>query len=308
MVALPPWMDGVPFSLAQGREAGLSDAVMRRRGFERPHWGVRVAGAGGRSGDDFVDRCWSLRVALPPDALLSHATAARLWGMPLPPGIPDELHVLTEGTVAVRRRGVVGWRRSSPQGSAAIVHGLPVTTPADTWVSLATMTAGRGRSVGREWLVATADFLVSGRRTRFGREAALATMDDLAAALRTHGSRRGAALLRWALPRVRTPVDSPPETLLRLGLVRERLPEPAVQPAVLTAAGVRHPDLGYIERRVLLEYLGDVHRSDRRTWLQDLQRVRLFEDQGFRVVLVGAADLSSDGLRLLSAHVRRLLA
>lgn len=113
--------------------------------------------------------------------------------------------------------------------------------------------------------------------------------------------------MRWALDRVRRRVDSPQETLLRLGLTAARLPEPVVQPPVMTAAGIRHPDLGYLDKRLLIEYLGDVHRTDRETWRRDLIRVQLFEDAGYRVILAGAADVRPSGIGPFTARVRRAL-
>src|SRR5690606_3217304 len=149
------------------------------------------------------------RVVLPSDALFSHATAARLWRMPLPARLDDALHVLTPNRTPVRRPGVIAWTREGEPAGTDVVRGLPVTTVADTWVSLATMTGTKGGLLTREWLVAIGDFLVSGRRTRFGREPALASLDDLADAVERHGSRRGAVALNWALTRIRSPVDSP---------------------------------------------------------------------------------------------------
>ncbi|MEU1971777.1 hypothetical protein ABZ477_08970 [Microbacterium sp. NPDC019599] len=307
MMSIPPWMHGVAFTIEQGRQAGLSYAHMRRAAFDRPFHGVRVIGTAGRTDGGLVDRCADLRIALPAAAVFTHATAARLWGLPLPGHLSDELHVMVPRGTPVRRPGVIGWTRADDLVNATLVHGLPVMSPADTWVSIATMTAERGGRITREWLVAIADFIVSGRRTRWGREPALATVGELIEAVGRHGSRRGTASLAWALARVRSPVDSPPETLVRLGLVAARLPEPQVQPTIPTAAGDRHPDLAYVAERVLIEYLGEVHRLDPRTWRADLTRVQLFEDAGYRVILAGADQLSASGLAELGACVRRAL-
>ncbi len=307
MREIPVWAHGVGFTVAQGRAFGLTDARLRSRRLERPFHGVRVWGTAGRVDGGLIDRCSDLAVAYANrSALFTHATAARLWGMPLPRSTREELHVLVPGRTAVRRPGVVGWVRH-PFPEPDLVHGLPVTSPADTWAMLAAMSADRGGTVTRGWLVAIGDFLVSGRRVKGGREPALATRDDLAAAVERHGARRGAEALAWALGRVRSPVDSPPETFLRLGLCRARLSEPEVQPPVMTAAGLRHPDLGYLRERVLLEYLGDVHRTDRSTWRRDLTRVQLFEDAGYRVILAGADDVSPTGIGPLAERVRRAL-
>lgn len=304
---MPKWMDGVAFTVAQGRDAGLSDGRMRASAFTRPFHGVRVIGSSGRIDGGLIDRCHDLRTVLPDGAVFSHATAARLWAMPLPLGISECLHVMVPRAAPVRRAGVIGWTRSEPLAETRDRYGVTVPTPADTWVMLATMTDRRGDAVTRDWLVAIGDFLVSGARTRYGRGRPLATLDELAAAVRSHRSGRGAAALAWALPRVRVPVDSPPESLLRLGRVAAGLPEPVVQPTIATAAGPRHPDLGYVEARVLIEYLGDVHRVDRATWRQDLVRVQLFQDAGFHVILAGADDLAPAGLDPFALRVCRAL-
>ena len=292
------------FSVAQGRSAGLTPGRLRGPAFERPFHGVRW----GRSAQSrsLADQCRALRTVLAPTAVFSHATAARLWRMPLPLSVGDALHVTIPQATAVRRPGVVGWTRDDRLDSSEI-DGIPVTAAADTWTMLATMTGARGGRLSREQLVAIGDFLVSGERHRWGRTVPLATIEELAAAVARHGARRGATSLAWALPRVRRPVDSPQESILRLGLLAAGLPEPAVQPPVATAEGIRHPDLGYLAERVLLEYLGDVHRTDPRTWRQDLVRVQLFEDAGYRVILVGADDVRPDGMRGLAERVRRAL-
>ena len=308
MDALPPWMDGVGFTLAEGRAQGLTDARMRRPDALRPFHGIRVIGSSGRIDGGLIDRCSDLIPVLRRDAVFSHATAARLYGMPLPGHLEESLHVLTPGAAPVRRPGVVGWTRDDALVYRDVVHGIPVTSAADTWAMLAAMSPNRGGRLSGEWLVAIGDFLVSGRRRKGGREPALATLDELTVALARHGSRRGATRLAWALGRIRCPVDSPQETFTRLGLVAFGLPEPVVQPAIMTAEGVRHPDLAYLAERLLLEYLGDVHRTDRDTWRGDLTRVQLFQDAGYRVMLIGADDITPDGLPALAGRVRRALA
>lgn len=103
------------------------------------------------------------------------------------------------------------------------------------------------------------------------------------------------------------PVDSVRETFLRLALTDAGLPEPTVQLRVPTAEGDRHADLGYPAAGLLLEYLGDAHRTSRRRWLDDLTRVQLFQDAGWDVMMIGAADLDPDPAALIE-RVRRKLA
>ncbi|MFT4051972.1 MAG: hypothetical protein QM677_06960 [Microbacterium sp.] len=295
------------FRVADGLAVGLTPGRMRGRAFARPFHGMRVAAPSPDAGGELLTRCRQLTTVLGPAVVFSHATAARLWRMPLPARVSEQLHTLSIGTTAVRRPGVIGWARDAPGPPVFTGNGIRLTGPVDTWVALATMTAARGGALTREELVAVGDFVISGERLAYGRASPLATWAELAAAVSAHGSRRGARALAWALERVRSPVDSPAETRLRLGLIAAGLPEPRVQPAVETRAGTRHPDLGYLEQRVLLEYLGDVHRTDRDAWRKDLTRVQLFEDAGYRVIMVGADDISLAGLPALAARVRRAL-
>lgn len=220
--------------------------------------------------------------------------------MPLPMQSTD-IHVTAVGARGrIRRPGVVGWERAESGFATFTLQGLPVLSPADVWCQLSTL-------LSREWLVAVGDFLLSGERDDSGRRPPLCTMEDLVEALARHGRRRGAAALRWALVRLRWPVDSPRESMLRLALIASGLPEPEVQMAVQTAEGVRHGDLGYREARLVIEYQGDEHRTSRERWLRDLTRIQLIEDAGYRVILVGADDLR-DGARALTARIRRILA
>ena len=191
--------------------------------------------------------------------------------------------------------------------NVAVADGLPLISPADLWAQLSIRGAVWDHTMlDARWLTAIGDFLVSGARTSRGRSDPLCTMSDLRTAAMRHRGKRGAKNLGLALPQIRRPVDSVKETFLRLGLVECGLPEPAVQVEVMTTAGLRHADLGYPHARVLLEYQGDVHRTSRRRWLEDLTRVQLLEDAGYRVMLVGDADIAPD-CRALAARVRRAL-
>lgn len=303
---LPPSLHGVPFRVAEGLEEGLSRRRMTAPDLERRMHGLRYPA---NTPHNLIEACTALLIVKRRPYVFSHTTAAALWGMPLPWRLADDpvLHVTAiEGRATITRAGVLAWDSTASHETRFWSH-LPLLAPADTWASLAMMTDARGGFISREWTVAIGDFLVSGMRGRGVRAPALCTMAELRAAVERHGSRRGAAKLAWAIDRIRQPVDSPQETMLRLGLVAARLPEPAVQPAIMTAAGVRHPDLGYVDERLLLEYLGDQHRTDPRRWRDDLTRVQLFEDAGYRTMLVGADDVTPKNIGALAARVRRAL-
>lgn len=298
---LPASLRTGAFTTGDARLAGVTRGRLRSRDLAHPHRGVYVAAD---DAPDFVSRCRSLLPVLGPAHVFTGATAATLWGVPMPDAEPAIIDVLTIGAGApIRRRGVRGARTSDILVGRTRLGDLPVTTPAETWCALA---VGPSR-LDEAWLVAVADGLLSGRRGEHGRTRALATRAELADAVARRGGGRGSRVLRDALDLARSPVDSPRETFLRLALVAAGLPEPQVQVRVDTTDGPRHADLGWPERRLLLEYQGDEHRLSRRRWLADLTRIQLLEDAGYRVILVGAADLD-DGAAALASRIRRALA
>lgn len=308
---LPPRLAGSAFTTATAREQGVHRGRLRGSDLVSPHHGIHVDAASAAE-DDILSRCERLLPALGPDHWYSHRTAARVWGIPLDPvySTVEGLHVLTVGGRSpVRHAGVIG-RITADDALPREMFGLvPVVSPGAVWAQL----AQRGAVVGGEmiafdWLVAAADYLLTGKRGPDGeRGAAMCTMEDLRAEVERRGAGRGIATLRAALQAARYPVDSPYETFARLGLVAEGLPEPQVQVSVETRDGLRHADLGYPEKRLLLEYQGDEHRTSRRRWLQDLTRVQLFQDAGYDVLLIGADDVRPD-CAALAERVRRALA
>lgn len=309
---LPENLAWGPFSYAEAVRVDVPRSRLRASDLLRPHRGLYVPDSGSL---DVLARSENLRPLLTREQLFSHLTAARIWGMPLPwrESEDEPLHVLSIADSApMRREGVIGWETEDTHVARGMQGTMPLVAPADVWTQLAVPGAlgrdpvtGYRRSLSPDWLVAVGDFLVSGPR-RYGKRYPLCTVADLRGALARHRGKRGAKALSLAIDQVRRPVDSSQETFLRLGLVAHGLPEPEVQFPVMTAEGLRHADLGYREARVLLEYQGDHHRRDRNQWLEDLRRVQLFQDAGFRPILVGANDLG-DGLPALAARIRRAL-
>lgn len=64
-------------------------------------------------------------------------------------------------------------------------------------------------------------------------------------------------------------------------------------------------DMAFPRERVVLEYEGDAHRSDKDVWARDIHRREDIEDLGWRVIRVTAADLRSP-TRLLTRLTRFL--
>lgn len=98
--------------------------------------------------------------------------------------------------------------------------------------------------------------------------------------------------MRAALDDIRPGTDSGMETRTRLVLAGAGI-ELVVNRAVRDATGrfLALPDLSDPAARVVVEYDGDVHRVDRRTWRRDIARRQALEAAGWRVVTVTADDV-----------------
>lgn len=149
------------------------------------------------------------------------------------------------------------------------------------------------------------DFLLTGPRTA-GRRTPLCTLDDLVDAVRAHRGKRGAKALTCALAQVRPDPSRRARACSGSPWSRAGCPSRPCSPpcSLRRASGIRI--FGYLEARVLIEYQGDHHRTDRRQWREDLVRRQLFEDAGHRVIEV-SADVFDDGCHALAQRVRRAL-
>jgi very-short-patch-repair endonuclease len=173
-----------------------------------------------------------------------------------------------------------------------------VVEPAHVWVQLAAM-------LPHDDLVAVGDRWVTPQGRGLSARAALTSIDALRAAIPARS--RSAARARRALADVRVGPESRMETLLRLLLVRSGLPEPEVNPAYEIDGETFHPDLAYPQWAVVLEYEGDVHRTDQRVWRSDIARREAFESAGQRVIRVQALDVLAKPEAFLS-RVARIIA
>jgi hypothetical protein len=112
-------------------------------------------------------------------------------------------------------------------------------------------------------LVTAGDSLLRLRRT---------TLVRLQSAVETH-SGRGIVAARTAVRLVRERVDSPRETWLRLCLVLAGLPMPECNLVIGDDEGpIGRVDLVYVAYKLIIEYEGDQHRTDRNQWNRDIDR------------------------------------
>ena len=291
-----------PFAVGAALAAGLSRDRLRGRDLERPFRGVRVDPAGvvelsrfgdfanQRAADEFaalVARCRAYAPLLRPGQFFSHVTAARLWKVPMPTAFttaePLHLSVLAPGR-APRSEGVAGHQAAA---ATRIVDrfGLPVGDPATVWLSLG---ASVGSLLTGDDLVAAAEHLVldpyqldpHDRRPYIETERLRESADDFRG--------RGARAVASAMPQVREGVESRPETLLRLLLVRAGLPEPETGVDIYDANGrwLGRADQLFREWRVISEYDGEQHRTDSRQYDRDESRIEEFNRAGYPTVRI----------------------
>ncbi len=267
---LPESLRSEPFGFQDARELGVSAGRLRALDLESPFRGVRVHGL---DWDNIEQVCRAYAVCLAPGQLLSHVTAARLYGIPLPLRLEQRRSIdIWASEIQPRGRGIIG-HRSAPTPHL-VLNGLPVTAPARVWVQLAPL-------LDRTSLVVAGDCLVRRKRP-------LSSLRELNDAVVTSAGVRGIRSLRSALADVRAGTDSPMETRLRLLLVGAGLPEPVIGNTILdrTGAFVGTPDLAYVRERIAIEYEGDVHRSDPRVFADDIERRERMQEADWYVIRV----------------------
>jgi very-short-patch-repair endonuclease len=152
-------------------------------------------------------------------------------------------------------------------------------------------------------LVIAGDYLVTG-------EPGICALGELEDAVAARSGRRGAVRLSAAICHVRVGAESPQESRLRLLLIERGLPEPVINHEVRTVTGtfLARVDLAYPERRLAIEYEGDIHRLDLRVFRKDIARRERVEDHGWRMLRVTADDLQPAAQSRLIARVSRALA
>ncbi len=266
-----------PFLRSEASALGLRERALRGPGYRPVIHGVLVDA---RVPDTVVTRGRAALLVAPEGAVLSHWTAARLWGGRVPDN--DFTHVSFMRRVRLRVHGVKP-HCFRHRLDVKHRHGLPVTSPAQTFCHM-------GRFLGLVDLVALGDSLV-----RKGR----CTPDELDAyATDWPGQFRSECV--EAARFVRERVDSSPETALRLLMVLAGLPEPQVDIRIRDAHGNARfrIDLGYEGVRLAIEYDGRWHRVGEQPAKDEARRGELGRD-GWSFVVVSGDELYGDPEQLL---------
>ncbi|MBM7502821.1 endonuclease domain-containing protein [Agromyces aurantiacus] len=272
-----------PFHVSEASARGVSLSRLRAADLVRPFRGVRATSAP----ETVLDRCNAYAARMPAEHWFSHATAAQLWGLPLPARLERDgrVHVSSSGREP-EVVGVVGHRiRRRPHVRRH--RGLSVLGPAETWCQLGS--------------VLTVDELVEAGERLIGWPEPLCSPEEVAAAIARFGSRRGARNVREAGVRLRERSASPQETRLRELLVRAALPEPELNAPITLAGGViTHGDLVYAAYRVVVEYDGEQHRLDPEVFHRDVDRLNALAVAGWIVVRIRKGMADDDVIRVVS--------
>jgi hypothetical protein len=291
LLPLPDPFDSGPFAIRDATAAGVSRERLRRLDLDKPYWGVRAPSSAGRSLEEL---CRAYATRMPSDAVFSHLTAARLFGMPLPARFTDErLHVATPAPRrSLRGQGIRGHKLDLVPPEMALLRGLPLTSPARTWMDLA-------RGVSVEESIILGDYLLSWRNP-------LATREEMTDVVSRAVGRRGVTIASEALPFISDRSDSPPESQFRYRFARAGLPRATPNLRLFTDSGelLAMPDLVFEEYKEVFDYEGDHHRTDERQWHKDIGRVRKLEGIGWHSTRGSKADLR-DSSELI-ARMKRL--
>lgn len=234
----------------------------------------------------------AVRAQLHADQVVSHVSAALLWGLPLlvePPAV----HVIqSTHPRASLASDVIRHVMALPPDEVAVRAGQPVTTLERTAVDCA-MTLGPAGGL-----------IVMDAALHRGADGEL-----LAELLARRPGARGVRTARAVLAAADGGAESPGETLARLAIVRLGVVPPVTQIAVETDLGTFWSDLGWPDWGVVGEYDGVAKYTVRGdavdAVLREKRRQEAIEEAG-RTVLRLVSDDCRNPLRLLG-RLRRVL-
>jgi hypothetical protein len=273
--SLPPELGRRPFTVSEAQALGLGEGRLRHRDLSRPTHGVRQAWTDPHR-TELTLLADAASLVLPIGSAFSHLTAARTLGLPVPhrwaPTEPLDVMNVTAAP-KIRRAGCEGHRGLE---SRRVVrrNGLRVVSPEDTWCDLASTGL-----LDLDELIVLGDAVVHHQRG--------IPFDQLAEAVGRRRGWRGRRLMDEALPQLRPHNNSPMETRARLFFLRGGLPEPELNVVINdrdSGQWLSDSDFVWREQRVVAEFDGDHHRTDRQQWQNDVARRENLQDDGWAFV------------------------
>lgn len=277
-IPLPPVLRERPFSTRTATRHGVGEGRLRGADLTRPFHGIRSPLPLATP----VQRAHALAQRMPRPAFFCGITAALIIGLPLPLRLAQAaaLHVAMPAPLrACRAAGVIGHKLQVADGDVQLWGALRVTGIARTWCDLATM-------LDLEDLVAAGDYIIHYRNP-------LASREELRAAAARHPGRRGRGKLLEALELLDDHADSPPESVIRVTIVRAGITGLRANHEIRDAGGqtLAHGDLCFPEHRVIFEYQGDYHRTEPERWRKDITRKARLAAAGWHVIEIAADEL-----------------
>lgn len=292
-IPLPEGLGTGPFTTRTAAEHGIGEGRLRGPDLARPFHGIRSP----TTATSLPDRARALQLRLPEAGFFCGVTAAVIIGIPLPTRLrrPQGLHVGMPSPVrACKSAGAIGHKLQLRDGDLRDWLGLRVTTAARTWCDLASV-------LDVEDLVAAGDYVIH-------REHPLASRAELGNAAARHPARRRRGLLREALGLLDDHAESPPESIIRVTVVRAGIQGMRANFPITDARGrvFARADLCFPAHRVIFEYQGDYHRSEPDRWRKDRTRAARLAAAGWHVVEIAADELIDR--RMLLRIIRDTLA
>lgn len=277
---VPPRVTG-PLDRAGARAAGITDWQLRHGDVVRSSRNTYLPARAGE-----LDRVRAVLMGAPEHAIVSHLSAARLWGWQVPLVRADGPVHLTVPSGARRRHRQDRRIHFSdvPAPETRRRHRFLVTSPSRTWIDLAA-------TVPAAALLAVTDQLLAG-----GFPA-----DEFPVLLQRYRGRRGVATARRVVTCADALSGSPMESVLRWLVLDAGLPRPVLQHVVrVHGRFVGRVDMAWPERRVLVEFDGDVHR-ERDVFVDDLRRQNGLVLAGWTVLRFTSADVRGRPRQVLAA-------
>ncbi|HEX5192575.1 MAG TPA: DUF559 domain-containing protein [Solirubrobacteraceae bacterium] len=225
-----------------------------------------------------------------PDMVISHRSAAAVWGLAEPSAGPVGVTVF--GRAAGRARSWIHCHRTRALDPADIRHraGLPVTAPARTVIDFAAESSAREAELALDRALA----------------ARLTSRTAIQEAIARAPRRAGVATIRPLLDpgRGSTATASPPEALLLELVRRGGLPEPEINvslgdPGSASALDRYRPDLLWREQRVVVEFDSGQHHSGRHAFEGDRRRDAEMIAAGWTVIRITWTELIEQPERVL---------
>lgn len=290
-IPLPSALGSGPFTIAQGRSAGLGVKRMRGADLQKPFHGIRITAPA----TTIVELARAFQCGAPGHVFICGITAGVIMRIPLPQR-HEQTRLLHVAVPAPRRapkaRGTVGHKLQIRADEIRDWAGIRMTSPARTWCDLAT-------ELSAPDLVAAGDYLIHW-------ELPLTCHDSLRAAVADWAGRPGAARLRWAIERLNDHSESRRESLLRLVVLGARISGVVANEWIITSGGYRYRgDLVIRKRKVIIEYQSRFHDVTKE-FDSDMTRISRLEADHWYVLQVNNRDLG-DPVELVQ-RIRKVLA